>query len=414
MSAVRARHVLRRRAAPAADVAAYVGSDAGAAVQDLHGARRRAHPQLLVDQRVRRRVQVVIELDVVVDVEPDLLPRRRLEGLLGQRRECGSVEPLEQLATARLIRAHHAVVEVRGQLGQPRVERANALELLVADAGEQPALGDLHADLDLRLVPRRHRSRGEDRRPVVPPQLRGRALDRGVVAARGGHGALELVGDDGASHATDERERAGHARHEVDDLLRARRLRVGEVARAEHRDEQLHLDDLARLRVEDLRPHPRVVDEQLVAGEVHLPHHGRLTLGPFAVPIAERAVAQPPRVKLDELHVQERQRHPLPSQLQVQRRAVRLRSQARRRRLRVQARVQLRVARRLHAGRVQPERLRPGQHTRHLPDADPDRGHHLPMASPQHELLSQNFPQYVHLQPLCCHPALWSGDRPET
>ena len=197
---------------------------------------------------------MVIELDVVVDVEPDLLPRRRLEGLVGQRRERGPVEPLEQLASARLVRAHRAAVEIRRELEQSRVERAEALELLVADAREQPALGDLHADFDLRLVTRRPRSRGQDGRRVVPPQLRGHALDRRVVAARGGHRALELVGDDCASHATDERERAGHARHEVDDLLRARRLCVGEIARAEHRDEELHFGDLARLRIEELWP----------------------------------------------------------------------------------------------------------------------------------------------------------------
>ncbi len=55
-------------------------------------------------------------------------------------------------APARLVRAHRAAVEVRGELAQPRIERAHALELLVADAREQPALGDLHADFGLRVV----------------------------------------------------------------------------------------------------------------------------------------------------------------------------------------------------------------------------------------------------------------------
>jgi hypothetical protein len=183
-----------------------------------------------------------------------------------------------------------------------------------------------------------------------------------------------------------------------------RRLRVRVIARAQHRDEQLDLDDLAGLRVEQLRLHSCVVDEQLIAGDVHLPHHGRLTLGPFAIPIAERGVSQPVPMHRQVLDVQERERHPRTTQLEVQRRAIRLRTHPRRRRhLRVQTRVELRVAHRIDGGDVEPQRVRPGENAGHFARAHADRCRHLPVAAPQPQLLPQNLSQNVHLHSLRCH-----------
>jgi hypothetical protein len=71
VSTVRARHVLGLGGAPAADEAAHVAGGTSAEVKNLDRACGRADPQLLAQQRMRRRVEVVIELDVVVDVEPD-------------------------------------------------------------------------------------------------------------------------------------------------------------------------------------------------------------------------------------------------------------------------------------------------------------------------------------------------------
>ena len=61
-------------------------------------------------------------------------------------------------------------------------------------------------------------------------------------------------------------------RNEIRHLLRRGRLRIRVVGRAEHRDEELDLDVLARLRIYVRRSHSRVVHEALLTGLVDLPH----------------------------------------------------------------------------------------------------------------------------------------------
>src|SRR5690606_18717101 len=154
--AMAARHVVGNRREPATHEAANVNSDALADVKYLHHGRRCAEPELDVvgAKRVRRRVEVILERNVVVDIEADLLPETGLERHCGQRHQRGLVEPLEELAPARLVRAHGARVEVRDELSEAGVERAERRERLVADPRKEPALGDLNADLHLRLVAR--------------------------------------------------------------------------------------------------------------------------------------------------------------------------------------------------------------------------------------------------------------------
>ncbi len=148
------------------------------------------------------------------------------------------------------------------------------MEGLVANAGEQPTLRDLHADLHLRLVPRGLRACRQDRRPVVATELRRGALDPWLIAARAGDGALQLIGHDRARDAPNEGQRTREAAREVRHALRVRGLRKRVVRRSEHRDEKLDVCHLARDRVGEPRPHARVVDEELVAGDVVLPHDG--------------------------------------------------------------------------------------------------------------------------------------------
>jgi hypothetical protein len=82
---------------------------------------------------------------------------------------------------------------------------------------------------------------------------------------------------------------------EVAELLRPRRLGVRVVARAEHEDVELDLDDLAAPRVDRRRLLARVVDEALLAGPVHLAHRDGELLPPRRVEIAKLAVlVRPP------------------------------------------------------------------------------------------------------------------------
>src|SRR5262249_29999215 len=76
---VRRLHVRRVRRVPAFHVAARVQEAPPVRVAQLDRGRRRAYPELLVRERELCRVEVVVELRVVVDVQTYLLPRRALE-----------------------------------------------------------------------------------------------------------------------------------------------------------------------------------------------------------------------------------------------------------------------------------------------------------------------------------------------
>ena len=115
--------------------------------------------------------------------------------------------------------------------------------------------------------------------------------------------ALELIGPDRRRHAADEGQGADVAGDPVRALLRPRRLGVGVVRRAEHGDEQLDLDDLAAVGVDQAGPLARVVDEELIAGQVLLPHRQVALAQPRPVVLAELAVAVPVGVLLQVLDI---------------------------------------------------------------------------------------------------------------
>ena len=138
----RLRHVGRVGRVGAADGAPWMGRDALAAVEDLDGGRGQARVDVLVQERVGDGVVMAVKLDVVVDVDagPNL-PVAIDEGLGGQRAERGLIQPLEELAAAGAVEPHRPRVEIREQLGDPRVEGGEREEGLVPEAGEDPPRG---------------------------------------------------------------------------------------------------------------------------------------------------------------------------------------------------------------------------------------------------------------------------------
>jgi hypothetical protein len=130
-----------------------------------------------------------------------------------------------------------------------------------------------------------------------------------------------LIGHQRRRDAAEEGEGAHVARDEVVALLRRRRLGVGVVGGAQHRDEELYLDGLTGLRVDVVWLLPRVVDEGLVAGAVLLAHGESTRLEPLSVVLAEGRVAVAVRVPLEVLEVQQLQRHADASPLGVHIRA---------------------------------------------------------------------------------------------
>src|SRR5712691_755191 len=297
---VRLRHVGRVGGVLAADGAPPMGRDALAAVKDLDGRRGQARVDVLVQERVGDGVVMAVELDVVVDVDasPDL-PVAVDEGLRGERAERRLIETLEEVAAAGAVEPHRPGVEIRQELGDPRVEGGEGEEGLVTEAGEDPPLRDLHGDFDLRLVSGLRRERRQDDGAVVLREVVVGPLQARLVAAGDHDAALELIGHDGLGDAAKELEGALVARDPIRDLLGARRFGVGVVRGAQHGDEQFDLDHLAGGRVDDLRFLPGVVDEQLRAGAMDLAHREPPALEPAAVDLAELGVAVAVRMLLE-------------------------------------------------------------------------------------------------------------------
>src|ERR1700756_231383 len=126
------RHVLAYRRMLAIGGRAHMGRNALAAVEDFDRARSDARPNRLPQQLVRHRVVVLLDLDVVVEADPAFLPFSKNIGLGRQRLEGVALQLLEELAAARTEVPRHAVIDLRDQLGNRRVQCREREELPVA------------------------------------------------------------------------------------------------------------------------------------------------------------------------------------------------------------------------------------------------------------------------------------------
>ena len=197
MGAVRLRHVLRDGRMTPGHIAAHVQPDAHTAQQHVDGRRRQAHVDGGVNQRMRDGVIVPVDLDVIIDIDAGVGPIGVDVAIPRQRLQRRPIEALEERAPrAAAVRFHRPVIEIDEQLGDPRVQRGQGEEGLVPQPRENPAFGDLHGDFDLRLVAGLRRSRGDDRRPVVPRPLRIRPLDPRLIPTRIDHAGPQLIRDD--------------------------------------------------------------------------------------------------------------------------------------------------------------------------------------------------------------------------
>ena len=266
--------------------------DALVLMQDLDRRRRGAHVDALLDERARHAVAPVVEYDAVVEPDADVeLPFGELVACGWQRLHRRTVDRLERAATAAVeALGERARVEPLEQLGDRGVELVEAEEGAVAQAREHPALGDLHTDLDFRLVARLSRARRDDRAAVVAAELRERRVDLRLVATRHCDGASKLVGHDHRADRAEVLERVDRRADEVAQLLGARRLRIRVIRGTQDRDVQLDLDQLARGRVDQMRLLAREVDERLFARAMDLSHRWLVRPAIARVGVAELTV----------------------------------------------------------------------------------------------------------------------------
>src|SRR5260370_25956308 len=120
---VGAGHVIGVRAVLTAYVAALMGADALAAMEDLDRARGDPHVDLGADERVRDRIQEVMDLVVVIEIDPRAPPFRELPIVGGQVVEDVALDLLEQLATAQAEVAHGALVHALHWASEKKVSR---------------------------------------------------------------------------------------------------------------------------------------------------------------------------------------------------------------------------------------------------------------------------------------------------
>ena len=98
------------RAVLAARVTALMDADALAPMEDLDGSRGDPHVDLGADERVRNRIQKVVDLDVIVEIDPRAPPLRELPVVGGQGDESVALDRLKQLPTAQAEVAHGTIV----------------------------------------------------------------------------------------------------------------------------------------------------------------------------------------------------------------------------------------------------------------------------------------------------------------
>jgi hypothetical protein len=174
VAAMSRRHVLWHGGVAAAQAAQQMAGDPLAPVEQLDRALGDARLDLLAQQAVRHRVIMAVDIDVVVESDAALAPLGVDVGLDRQSGERRPVELVEQLAATDAEPAHRPAVELAEQLHDGGIELGQREEALVAQAGQDPALDHLHADLDLGC----HQL--EERRQDDP----GGAAGRRVRAAR--------------------------------------------------------------------------------------------------------------------------------------------------------------------------------------------------------------------------------------
>ena len=203
----------------------------------------------------------------------------------------------------------------------------------------------------------------------------------------------------------------------VGQTLRPGRLGIGEVRRAQHRDEDLRRPDLAGQPVDDHRHGVAgVIDEQLVAAEMGLAHRHRQLARPGPVELAEPGVAIAVRVLLDVLVPQDRQRDVLALQLAVDARPIGLG---------VPAMALLRRRRSCKAsppgspsvsgsgsGQLSPAAASRSIVSRTVDGASASRRAISRIGHPGAQLQTQNLAHLAHANPLCWHrSAPWHSQR---
>ena len=152
VSPMAGRHVPGHGRVPAVSRGPNMGGDALAVVEDLDGPRRDPDPQRLLQQLVRNRVVVPLDLDVIVEPGVPFEPFGVFVWVGGQRFQRRLVELLEQFPAAGAEMPGDLGVQPAQQLLDRRVQFGQREEPTLAQPRDDPALDEQDTNFGLGLL----------------------------------------------------------------------------------------------------------------------------------------------------------------------------------------------------------------------------------------------------------------------
>ena len=214
---------------------------------------------------------------------------------------------------------------MRHEIGDRRVDVRQAVKGSVTQPPEQPSLDDEHGLLNFGFVPGPPRPRRQNGGSVMRRHFGIGPIDLRIVKAGLDDGGLRIVRHKQLRDAVDRRERTHVGVDPVGERLRPAGVREGEARGAEHGDEDLRHADFPGEPVNDDRsPVARVIDEQPLARDMHLPHRRRQLRFKAAIEFAKPRIAVAARVGRDIFVPDDQQSDVLALQLPMDRRPIRL------------------------------------------------------------------------------------------
>jgi hypothetical protein len=186
VGAVRRGHVVRVGDEALSTVLAYMAGHPPAAVEELDHGCGRASLNRLVDQAMRRRVEVRVVLHVVIDVDPGGLPQRDLVACGGQGLQCVPLELLEQRPARKGLATKRTLIDQADLLSNGDVQLAEREEPTLAQRSQNPVLCDLDASFHGPLVLGPIRPGWQNSERVPAGQLLVTGVQTGLIPARFG------------------------------------------------------------------------------------------------------------------------------------------------------------------------------------------------------------------------------------
>jgi len=274
---------------PAFECGSWVGGDALAFEENFHRGGCEFGVDGFPDKAVGDAVGVGIHFDVVIDRHFGPFPFGKFVGTSRQGEGGGAIHLLEELAAGGLNFPKRPVIDLIEELADGDVHIGEGIKETVTEDGKDPAFSDEDTIFHFRFIPGAPWPGGEDGGPVVLGHVLVGGVECGFVEAGFDYPAFEIIGNQETGNNPEIGEGPGVSLDPVGKSLGAGGLGVGEGGGSPNGDEKLGERFFAGLGVGDEKS-VRVIDENLVACLMGLPHNEIPTGEPHIVKPAEGGV----------------------------------------------------------------------------------------------------------------------------